>query len=176
MTASNVEEPGSKAERRGAGTPGPRKPWLRVAMLAALLVWARMPGQTPPLGASATNFSMPLEYYPPPNQNQVKSRLSAGKANPLPDGRYQLSEGVRLETFATNGVSEVLGTTPECVCDLNQRTASSGGPIHLVLGGGRIVNDGEGFLWRLKDQTLFVSTRVHTIFRPRPGEPERATK
>jgi lipopolysaccharide export system protein LptA len=111
-----------------------------------------------------TNFSAP-QFYPPPNQAQLKSLLQGSEGRTLPAGKM-LVEKAKLQTFKENGEHELLILAPQCVYDSGQRTASSAGPIRGESADGRFLTEGEGFLWRQTGQTnssLFISNKVHTF-------------
>ena len=109
----------------------------------------------------ASDFTS-VEYYPAPNQQQMKSRLSGAEAQPLPGGLLAI-KGLRLETFELNGKPEIVVNAPECTYDQLNGTASSPGRLQVQYQKGKIRVEGEGFLWRQSDSFLTISNRVSTV-------------
>jgi hypothetical protein len=111
--------------------------------------------------AHASDF-MSVEYYPAPNQQQVKSRLSGAEAQPLPGGLLAIKQ-LKLETFGADGRSEIVVQAPECLYDQLGGTASSSGRLQVQYQEGKIRVEGEGFLWRQTDSFLTISNRISTV-------------
>lgn len=111
-----------------------------------------------------TDLRLP-EYYPPPNQVQMKSLLEAAKALPQ-SNNVSLLIRVKMQTFRTNGLAQWLVQTPRCFHDSDGHAASSTEPLHVQTADGKIFTDGNGFLWTETNSMLVVSNRVHTtVFR-----------
>jgi hypothetical protein len=115
----------------------------------------------------ASDFSS-VEYYPAPNQQQMRSRLSGVEAQPLPGGLLAI-KGLELETFELNGKPEIVVNAPECTYDQLNGTASSPGRLQVQYQEGKIRVAGEGFLWRQSDSHLTISNRVSTVLQFGPG-------
>jgi len=111
----------------------------------------------------ASDFTS-VEYYPAPNQQQMKSRLSGAEAQPLPGGLLAIKQ-LKLETFGLDGKSEIVVNAPECVYDQLSGTASSAGRLQVQYQEGKIRVEGEGFLWRQSDSFLTISNRVSTVLK-----------
>ena len=111
----------------------------------------------------ASDFTS-VEYYPAPNQQQVKSRLSGAEAQPLPGGLLAIKE-LKLETFGIDGKSEIVVNAPECLYDQLGGTASSAGRLQVQYQEGKIRVEGEGFLWRQNDSFLTISNRISTVLQ-----------
>ena len=111
----------------------------------------------------ASDFTS-VEYYPAPNQQQMKSRLSGAEAQPLPGGLLAIKQ-LRLETFGPDGKSEIIVNAPECVYDQLSGTASSAGRLQVQYQEGKIRIEGKGFLWRQSDSFLTISNRVSTVLQ-----------
>jgi hypothetical protein len=111
----------------------------------------------------ASDFTS-VEYYPAPNQQQMKSRLSGAEAQPLPGGLLAIKE-LKLETFGLDGKSEIVVNAPECVYDQSSGTASSAGRLQVQYQEGKIRIAGEGFLWRQGDSFLTISNRISTVLQ-----------
>jgi hypothetical protein len=110
----------------------------------------------------ASDFTS-VEYYPAPNQQQMKSRLSGAEAQPLPGGLLAIKQ-LKLETFGPDGKSEIVVNAPECVYDQLSGTASSAGRLQVQYQG-KIRVAGEGFLWRQSDSFLTISNRISTVLQ-----------
>ena len=111
----------------------------------------------------ASDFTS-VEYYPAPNQQQMKSRLSGAEAQPLAGGLLAIKQ-LKLETFGPDGKSEIVVNAPECVYDQLSGTASSAGRLQVQYEEGKIRVEGEGFLWRQSDSFLTISNRVSTVLQ-----------
>ena len=106
------------------------------------------------------------EYYT--NKSQIRMRLSGKRAQPSGPGRYVVNQ-LRLETFQEDGQREITIEAPECLYDFTARTASSPGPLKILLGEGRMSVAGEGFLWQQAQASLIISNRVRTLVRELPN-------
>ena len=91
--------------------------------------------------------------------------LEGARAVPQPGGRFVVVSDAKLQTFRETGESEMIVEAPECTYDQNDRSINSTGPLRLRSADGQFYLEGEGFLWRQNDQSLFVSNKVHTIVR-----------
>lgn len=143
--------------------------WPGIAAGVCLGAWLQVSAQTLGLG-TVSNFTVP-EYYGPPHQNQLKSLIKGAESEPLPDGRYRIHQ-LQAETYSTNGVREVVLRAPECLYDPVARAASAAGPIRAETDDGRLLVEGEGFLWRPSERMLIISNRVHSIYRLQPPGPK----
>ena len=131
-------------------------------VLALGLVLFASPGRAQPVApAQGLKFT---EYYPP-QQTQLKSVLECSHAQRLPDGRFLITNA-KYRTFRLTGEGEMAVEAPQCTYDQGQRTISSDGLIHAQTADGKFSIEGEGFLYRQTNSTLFVSNRVHTIIHP----------
>jgi len=124
-------------------------------------------GAQPTAMSHATDFTS-VEYYAPPNQTQMKSRLSGAEAQPQAGGLLIIKQ-LKLETFGTNGHPQAVVEAPECVYDTLHYTASSAGHLRLQNGDGKIRVEGDGFLWRQDDSFLTISNRVRTVIENAPA-------
>jgi hypothetical protein len=142
---------------------------VRLAAGAALLL-AVAPGLRAQQSGSATDFTgsatdfTHTEYYP--NQQQIKSILSGAEALLRPGGRFIIKQ-LKLQTFDSDGKTNVVVTAPECLYDEKNGTASSSGPVQLQNGDGKYRVAGEGFLWRQTNSFLTISNNVHTVIEDR---------
>ena len=129
----------------------------------------------PPDAASRTRDFASVEYYAPPNQQQMKSRLSGAEAQPLPGGLLVIRQ-FKLETFTTNGSPQAVVEAPECIYDTLHNTANSAGHLQLRSGDGKIRTEGDGFLWRRSDNSLTISNNVHTVIKTSVWKTDHAMK
>jgi hypothetical protein len=111
----------------------------------------------------ASDFTS-VEYYPAPNQQQMKSRLSGAEAQPLPGGLLAIKQ-LKLEIFKPDGQPEITVIAPECVYNQLDGTASSPGRLEVQTGDGKVRVEGEGFLWRQNDSFLTISNQVRTVIK-----------
>jgi len=111
----------------------------------------------------ASDFTS-VEYFEPPNQQQMKSRLSGAEAQPQAGGLLLIKQ-LKLETFNADGTPEMIVNAPECVYDTFNRVANSPGHLQLQAGDGRFHVEGDGFLWRQNDSFLTISNHVHTVIQ-----------
>jgi len=134
----------------------------RLLLVSAILIFAvtNIRAQSDLVGHTS-NFTS-VEYYPAPNQQQIKSRLSGAEAQPLSGGLLAIKQ-LKLETFGPDGKSEIVVSAPECLYDQLGGTASSAGRLQVQYRDGKIRIEGEGFLWRQSDSFLTISNRISTV-------------
>jgi hypothetical protein len=113
-------------------------------------------------GLSRASDFTSVEYFDPPHQQQIKSRLSGAEAQPLPGGLLAIKQ-LKLESFDENGNLEWIVGAPECVYDTMNATANSSGHLQLASGDGKFRVEGDGFLWQRNAQSLTISNRVQTV-------------
>ena len=111
----------------------------------------------------ATDFTSD-EYFEPPNQQQVKMRLTGESASPLPGGTMDITN-LQIQTFTLNGATQAIVRAPQCIYAPYDGLASSSGPLRLETADGKIVITGDGFLWRQRDNSLNISNHVHTVIK-----------
>src|ERR1039458_9384946 len=145
---------------------------VALAFLTLALAIIPQHGQAQPL-LKVRGFKVP-EYYPPPDDTQMKSMLEGAQADGQPDGRYLITEA-KWRTFGLTGEGELNAKAPQCFYDQRKRTVSSAGPLHMETVDGKFSIDGEGFLYRQTNSTLLVSNRVHTILHPELLQSQAAT-
>ena len=144
---------------KGPAWPGMIAVWILSAQIVPGL-FAVAHAQSNVVG-HASDFTS-VEYYPAPNQQQMKSRLSGAEAQPLPGGLLAIKQ-LKLETFGPDGKSEIVVNAPECIYDQSGGTASSAGRLQVQYQAGKIRVEGEGFLWRQGDSFLTISNRISTV-------------
>ncbi len=143
-------------------------------LLIAILLFSVIKASTQQtLSANATDFTS-VEYWPAPDQTQVKMRLSGGEAAPLPGGLLVIKQ-FKLELFSSNGVPQVVVNAPECTYDSIHGQANSPGELFVQNGDGKIQIHGVGFLWRQEEGLLIISNDVKTVIdnkavAPKPGQ------
>ncbi len=132
-------------------------------MGAVLLSFAaiRAGAQPIPLAGTMSDFSS-AQYFDPPDQQQIKSRISGAEAQQL-TGDLWLIKKVKIEKFEVTGKLQLVAVAPECVYDRVNAVAHSPGELHLRSGDGQVRIDGEGFLWRQNDSLLTISNQVETV-------------
>jgi hypothetical protein len=131
--------------------------WFVVAVVFLAAGSRAQPG----FSGNATDFTS-VEYYPPPDEAQVKLQLSGAEANPLPGGLLVIKQ-FKLQLFNTNGEAQAIVSAPECTYDTVHGLANSAGPLFLQNGDGKIRVQGTGFLWRESDSFLKISNDVKTV-------------
>lgn len=141
---------------------GSRVTWLWLT--GVILIFTAMAGRAQSnVVGHASDFTS-VEYYPAPNQQQMKSRLSGAEAQPLAGGLLAIKQ-LKLETFGPDGKSEIIVNAPECIYNQLSGTASSAGRLQVQYQEGKIRVEGEGFLWRQSDSFLTISNRVSTVLK-----------
>jgi hypothetical protein len=146
--------------------------WPRVQLwLAALscLVTAIAVAQSPSLFGRVNDFKVP-EFYPAPNQKQLKSLVRGAVAEPSPDGLIKITK-LRVETFKEDGMLEGVVEAPECIYNLKMREASSAGHIKAQTGDGRMHLEGDGFLLTVTNKSLTISNNVRTVIQDLSNKP-----
>jgi hypothetical protein len=115
-----------------------------------------------PTKGHANDFSS-VEYFEPPHQTLMRMRLSGAEAQPLAGGLLVIQR-LKLETFDSNGVPEIIVTAPHCVYDTVHGVANSPGHLRLETADGSSHVEGDGFLWLQAGQTLYISNNVYSVF------------
>ena len=135
----------------------------RLLMAAGTILFFAMPnGRTQPNGIQHASDFTSVEYFEPPHQQQMKSRLSGAEGQPQAGGLLVIRQ-FKLETFNVNGKPELIVSAPECVYDTFNRLANSPGHLQLQAGDGKFHVEGDGFLWRQNDSLLTISNNVRTV-------------
>ena len=134
-----------------------------LALLALIAAGAFLPAQGMNFG-KVKDFAVP-DYFDPPNQNQVKSRLSGKEAEPRRGGLFLIKD-IKVESFRLDGFCEFHVTAPECIYDSRQRTAYSPSEVRLESGDGRLLVEGRGFLWQQTNSLIIISNDQRTVLRP----------
>jgi len=144
----------------------------RVLAVNAILLSAVPDGRTQQGGVQHASDFTSVEYFEPPRQQQMKSRLSGAEAQPEAGGLLVIKQ-LKLETFSPDGKPEIVVTAPECVYDTFNHVANSAGHLQLRADGGKLCVEGDGFLWRQNDSFLTISNHVRTVIA---GAPETKKK
>ena len=134
-----------------------------VLALGALVVAGRAQQVTK---GHASDFTS-VEYFAPPHQQMIRSRLSGRDAQPEPGGLLVITQ-LRLETFDTNGEPGLIVKAPHCIYDTLHGVARSSGHLRLETADGSSHVDGDGFLWRQMDSFLTISNHVRTVIENPP--------
>lgn len=125
--------------------------------------------QEMPVGSSASDFSS-VNYFEPPHQQQMKSRLSGAEVEPLSGGGLVRIKKLKIETFDVDGKPQFVASAPECIYDPLNGVANSSGELHLRTGDGQLQIDGQGFLWQQRDSFLTISNQIRTIIERTPAK------
>ena len=141
--------------------PGARKIYLILTAGIGLSVLNDRAQQVPV--GHATDF-VSSTYFEPPNEQQVKLKLSGAEALPLPGGVQDIRQ-LKIETFEVTGKTEMIVRAPQCNFSLLDGVANSTGHMELQSGDGKFHVEGDGFLWRQNDQLLIISNNVHTVIK-----------
>lgn len=156
----NIQHSSSNIQRR--------RNWRWLAAFACLVAAVAL-AQTPSLFGRVNDFKVP-EFYPAPNQKQLKSRVHGAVAEPNPDGTIKITK-LRVETFKEDGTLEGLVQAPECIYNMKTREASSVGRIEAQTGDGRMRIEGEGFLLTVTNKSLTISNNVRTVIEDLGNKP-----
>jgi lipopolysaccharide export system protein LptA len=138
-------------------------PAAALVLLALALALFSWPGRAQPI--TVTGGFKSSEYYPAPNETQMKSLLEGAGAQPQPDGRLLVTEA-KYRSFRTNNEVELSVEAPQCLYDRGRKAISSSGPLRMQIANGQFSIQGEGFLYQQTNSILQVSNRVHTILHP----------
>ena len=113
--------------------------------------------------AGHANDFTSVEYFEPPHQTMMRSRLSGAEAQPLAGGLLVIQQ-LKLETFDSNGVPEMIIKAPQCVYDTVHGVANSPGHLRLETADGSSHVEGDGFLWLQASHSLYISNNVQSEF------------
>jgi hypothetical protein len=116
----------------------------------------------PPNDTSHAGGFTSQEYFDPPNQTQVKSRLTGTEMKPLTSVLLYIKQP-KLELFTTNGTPQAVIEAPECDYDAEHKTVNSAAHLQMRTGDGKLRVEGDGFLWRQDGSFLTISNHVHTV-------------
>ena len=116
-----------------------------------------------PITGTATKLSS-VSYFDPPNDQLVKIHLTGDEMTPLPGALFDV-KNLTVEQFGLDGKLQAVITAPRCTYAQLDGIVSSPGHLEVNLLGGKIRAEGDGFLWRQKDQSLVISNNVHTIIK-----------
>ena len=139
----------------------------RLLAVGAILFFAIPNGRTQQNGPQHASDFTSVEYFEPPHQQQMKSRLSGAEAQPQAGGLLVIKQ-LKLETFNVDGRSEMIVNAPECVYDTFNHVAGSPGHLQLLAGDGKYRVEGDGFLWRQNDSFLTISNHFHAVIETGP--------
>lgn len=134
----------------------------RLLLAGAVLFFAVPTGRTQLKDGEHANDFTSVEYFEPPHQQQMKSRLSGAEALPQAGGLLIVHQ-LKLETFNEDGKPEMIVNAPECVYDTFNHAARSPGHLQAQTGDGKFRVEGDGFLWRQNDYFLTISNNVRTV-------------
>jgi len=154
---------------RGAifGMKFPRNNAVLILSVLMALGFCVVRAQQPAKG-HANDFSS-VEYFEPPHQTSIKTRLSGAQAQP--QGELLVIQQLKLETFDSNGVPGLVVKAPHCVYDTIHGLASSAGHLRLETADGSSHVEGDGFLWRQTNSFLTISNNVQTVIEAGAKKP-----
>lgn len=134
------------------------------AAVTSFIVAVRVLAQLPPEGR-ATDFKTDT-YYAPPNEQHIQAKLSGSDATPLPGGLLDI-KNLRIETFYTNGLSQLIVRAPQCNYAALDGWANSPGHLEMESGDGRFYVQGEGYYFvnRANAMSLTISNHVYTVIK-----------
>lgn len=142
-----------------------------LAALALVAVVAMAASKQAPF-SKIEDFKSP-EFYPPPNQAQMKSIVQGAEAEPQTGNRYLLRQ-LTLKTFRVTGETEMAAESPACIFDSDSHVVTSINHVKMQTGDNRFLIEGEGFAWIQTNANFFLSNRVHTVIRrdlfAKPGQ------
>jgi lipopolysaccharide export system protein LptA len=137
---------------------------MRVALLAALsLLYALSAPRVQSQQVEGTNFKI-ADLYDAPNERQIKSLIEGARARH--QGTQTTVNDVKVQTFRTNGVAELIIEAPESLYDDTYKAINSPGPVKFRTADGRFALSGVGYLWLQTNSTLYISNRVQTVVLP----------
>jgi lipopolysaccharide export system protein LptA len=116
-------------------------------------------------GIVVRDFRVSPEFYPAPNERQMKFLLEGATARAIATGRYLVTDA-KLQNFSQEGHLEMVVEAPECFYSEKSRLIDSPGRLRVQTGNSGFMIEGTGFLWRQVDSTLLISNQVHTIIKP----------
>ncbi len=135
----------------------------------SLLAWViiKAGAQPIPIAGAMSDFSS-AQYFDPPYQQQIKSRISGAEAQQITQ-QFWLIKQVKIEKFDVDGKLQITAEAPECVYDRLNGEANSPGELHIRSGDDQLRIDGQGFLWRQQDSLLIISNHVQTVIKKAPA-------
>lgn len=116
-----------------------------------------------PLSGPAHRLTQ-VEYYPAPNDKQVRLRLTGTKTTPLPESRYAVDD-LTIDFFGKTNNLEAAVTAPKCVYAPFDSVADSDGHLQLSLKDDKFHIEGDGFMWRQNEYALVISNNVHATIK-----------
>ncbi|HEY5232746.1 MAG TPA: hypothetical protein VIK35_04350 [Verrucomicrobiae bacterium] len=142
----------------------PRWKELIFAALAVSIFFAVLNIRAQQTGGGSTSDFSSVSYFEAPHERQMKSRMSGASASLLASGLLAIKQ-LKLEDFDLDGKTNYIAEAPECVYDMQNGVASSVGHLQLRTGDGNLQIEGDGFLWRQKNQWLTISNHVQTVIK-----------
>lgn len=135
-----------------------------VAVLALCLIplTGRTQFQSVHVAGPATKLSS-VTYFPSPNEQQMKLRMTGDEMVPLPGMLFSVKQ-MTIEKFNVDGKLEAVVQAPECTYAQLDGLASSSGHLDAKIGD-RIHIQGDGFLYRQSDNSLVISNNVYTVIK-----------
>lgn len=138
--------------------------FLKVIFRAAALSLAGAifvpPGAAPSFSFGAKNIS---DFQAPvANPNGRKIMLKGENAAPKGDTLLEVTR-LRVDTFRSNNVPEMVVLAPQCLYDRTSGEASSSGELAVLSADTRLAIRGEGWLFKTGEGNLVISNRVRAL-------------
>jgi lipopolysaccharide export system protein LptA len=152
--------------------PVAKRTWSTCVMvLLAAVFWCEpLRAQGPSLG-TVKGFNV-SEYFGAPYHRQMKVQITGAEAQRLEGGKQMLVKGMKLQRFKETGETQIIVEAPECLYENGKHDASSPGHLRLRTGDGRLVLEGDGFLWQERESVLTISNNIHSeLYRPETNSP-----
>ena len=107
----------------------------------------------------AKGFRVDGDYF---SEGHPKSRIEGAEGRPIGKNFWKLTQ-LKLTTFQSNGVPEMIVLAPDCLFDGDSSIASSPGPLIVQTADGQFNLQGTGFQWSQNDSMLYISNDVHSV-------------
>ncbi len=135
--------------------------FLILPMLAGLGIYAVHAQQR---STGRANDFTSVEYFEPPHQMMIMTRISGTEAQPLEGGKLLAITQLKIESFDSNGVPGMIVKAPHCIYNSVKGTANSPGHLRLESADGNSYVEGDGFLWLQGSNKLYISNNVNSVF------------
>lgn len=142
--------------------PAARRRWLaRVACL--VFVFALLPAHAQQTVGGSITGGWKLPHYDA--QNRLRSLISGSNVTATTGSALRV-EHLKIDYFGEDGALEFTAQTPECVFNLETRTASSAGSLRARSADQRLDIQGRGFLLQQATSSLLLSNDVRALLQP----------
>jgi hypothetical protein len=119
-----------------------------------------------PAARPAKGFKSALDFFPPPDDRQMRSYLEGTESEMGPNGTIIL-HNAELQTFNKDGTREMIMNAPQCLYDYNSHAVHSDGPLKLQMWEEKNkrafqLQGSNGFYWQQTNSVLIVSNGQKT--------------